>query len=38
MKIPDKATEEYRESVIGPLREVMPEDVSKIFKPRLLTG
>jgi arsenite-transporting ATPase len=29
---PDKATEEYRERVLGPLREIMPESVIKVME------
>jgi len=29
---PDKATEEYRERVLGPFRAVMPEDVVKVLE------
>lgn len=29
---PDKATEEYRERILGPFREVMPEDVIKLLE------
>ena len=29
---PDKATEEYRERILGPFRAVMPEDVTKVLE------
>jgi arsenite-transporting ATPase len=29
---PDKATEEYRERILGPFRELMPEDVIKVLE------
>lgn len=29
---PDKATEEYRERILGPFREVMPEDVIRLLE------
>ena len=29
---PDKATEEYRERVIGPMRDVMPDDVIEVVE------
>jgi arsenite-transporting ATPase len=29
---PDKATEEYRERIMGPFRELMPEDVIKVLE------
>ncbi|MFN2341426.1 MAG: ArsA family ATPase [Halanaerobium sp.] len=29
---PDQATEEYRERIIGPMRDVMPEDVIKVVE------
>ncbi len=32
---PDKATEEYRERILGPFRAIMPEDVVKVLEEQL---